>query len=340
MKYRTIKDTGIEVSAVALGTWAVGGGTWWGDSDESESVKAIQAALDEGITLIDTAPAYGFGKSEEIVGKAVEGRRDKAIISTKCGLWWKDSRGSFKFEQGGRRVHICLRPETIREEVEMSLTRLKTDYIDIYHTHWQADEADPVPIADTMELLLKLKEEGKIRGIAASNITSSQIDEYEKTGSLDAIQPRYSMLDRKIEGDLLPHCRAKRISTLVYSPLEQGLLAGKFRKDTPIPEGQYRNFLPWFQPGNRERVIDMLEGWEGLLEKYSCTFSQLVIAWTVAQEGITTALCGGRKVSHVIENAAAGSLNLDPDDILRMRKDAEQVGSLDYQGVKGAKDLE
>ena len=326
MQYRKIGTTDIDVSSISLGTWAIGGGQWWGDTDEKEAIEAIHAGLDAGINCIDTAPAYGFGRSEETVGKALAGRRSDVVLSTKCGLWWIDSRGSFRFEENGKKVNISLHPETIREEVEISLKRLNTDYIDILHTHWPSIEPDFTPISETMECLTDLKKQGKIRAIAASNVTVDHMKEHLAAGVLDAIQPRYSMLDRGIEKKILPFCISHSISTLVYSPLEQGLLTGRFGMDYMIPEGQFRNNLPWFQPVNRKQVLQTLEGWNDLTETYSCSVSQLVIAWTIGQEGITTALCGARKKDHVLENAEAGRLILKPEDIQRMRKDVETLG--------------
>ena len=327
MQYRTLGKTNISASAVALGTWAIGGGPWWGDSDDNQSVKAIQAAIDAGVTLIDTAPAYGFGHSEEIVGKAIKGRRDKLILSTKCGLWWKDDRGTSFFEMGDKHVKRCLLPATIVEEVEISLRRLGTDYIDLYHTHWPSLEPDKYPIDDTMQCLMKLKEEGKIRAIAASNVDLEHIKQYQAAGVLDAIQPRYSMLDREIETEILPYCLANDISALAYSPLEQGLLTGKIGMDQTFAEGVYRNQIPWYAPQNREKVLNMLEGWSDLLAKYNCSLSQLVIAWTVAQEGITFVLCGARKEAHVSDNVRAADLELDAADLSRIRQDAEALGA-------------
>ncbi len=187
----------------------------------------------------------------------------------------------------------------------------------IFHTirRRQSPEPEKDPIADTMVCLIKLKEEGKIRAIGVSNVDVAQIKQYQAVGVLDAIQPRYSMLDRKIEQDLLPYCIKQNISTLVYSPLEQGLLTGKIRMDRTFAEGEARNSIPWFKPTNRRRVLDMLDDWKDLAEKYNCTLGQLVIAWTVAQSGITFALCGARKPGHAIENAAAGDILLDPQNI-------------------------
>ncbi|MCP4629505.1 MAG: aldo/keto reductase [bacterium] len=327
MQYRTLGKTDISASAVALGTWAIGGGPWWGDSDDNESIKAIQAAIDAGVTLIDTAPAYGMGHSEEIVGKAVKGQRDKVLLSTKCGLWWNDDRGTFAFELGDIQVRKCLLPDTIREEVEISLRRLDSDYIDLYHTHWPSLEPEKYPIDDTMQCLMKLKEEGKIRAIAASNVDLDHIKQYQAAGILDAIQPRFSMLDRGIEKEILPYCIENSISILAYSPLEQGLLTGKIGMDQTFAEGVYRNQIPWYLPANRQKVLDMLGGWSDLLSKYNCTLSQLVIAWTVAQEGITFVLCGARKDAHVRDNVGAGDLKLEAGDLSRIRQDAEALGA-------------
>ena len=327
MQYRTLGKTEITASAVALGTWAIGGGPWWGDSDDDQSIKAIQAAIDAGVNLIDTAPAYGWGHSEKIVGKAVKDRRDKVILSTKCGLWWNDDRGTSFFEMDGKHVRRCLLPETITEEVEISLRRMDTDYIDLYHTHWQSEEPEKYPIDDTMQCLMKLKEQGKIRAIAASNVDVDHIKQYQEAGILDAIQPKYSMLDREIEKDILPYCHSNGISSLAYSPLEQGLLTGKIGMDQTFPEGAYRNNIPWFLPANRQKVLNMLEGWSNLLAKYNCSLSQLVIAWTMAQEGITYVLCGARKAAHVNDNVRAGALEIEAGDLGRIRRDVEALGA-------------
>jgi aryl-alcohol dehydrogenase-like predicted oxidoreductase len=197
---REIGRSGVAASAVGLGTWAIGG--WmWGGTDERESVAAVQASLDAGVTLIDTAPAYGLGRAEEIVGKALSRRRDKAVIATKCGLVWHTRQGNHFFDQDGRPVHRHLGRESIFHEVEQSLRRLGTDYIDLYITHWQ----DPTTaIEETMRALEDLRAAGKIRAIGASNVNLEELEIYVKIGGLDAIQERFSMLDREIEAQLLP----------------------------------------------------------------------------------------------------------------------------------------
>jgi len=324
---RKIGNTDIKASVVALGTWAIGGGPWWGESDDQQSIAAIHAALDAGVNLIDTAPVYGWGRSEKVVGKAIKGRRDKVILATKCGLWWHDERGPLFFELEGYAVKRYLRPDAIKKEVEDSLQRLGTDYIDLYQTHWQSPQPANDPIAETMECLLQLKEQGKIRAIGASNVDVSQMMQYQAIGTLDAIQPRYSMLDRGIEKEIIPHCIEHQISTLVYSPLEQGLLTGTIGMDRTFTPGEYRNNIPWFRPLNRRKVLDMLAGWQTLTEKYHCSLAQLVIAWTVEQPGITFALCGARKPEHSRHNALGGTLTLDAEDIRKMRGDVGALGN-------------
>ncbi len=327
MQLRKIGDTDIKASAVAFGAWAIGGGPWWGKTDDQESISAIHAALDAGINMIDTAPVYGWGRSEEVVGKAIRDRRDKFIIATKCGLWWHDDQGEPFFELEGYSVRRLLRPKAIRTELEHSLSRLGTDYIDLYQTHWQSTDLENDPIADTMECLLKLKEEGKIRAVGASNVNVPQVKEYQAQGVLDAIQPRYSMLDRAIETELLPYCQDQNISTLVYSPLEQGLLTGTIGMDRDLGPGEFRNNIPWFQPLNRQKVLNVLDGWRPLTEKYGCNLSQLVIAWTIQQPGVTFALCGARKPEHTKQNAVGAEIDLEHDDITLMRNDVEELGA-------------
>ncbi|MBN2449698.1 MAG: aldo/keto reductase, partial [Lentisphaeria bacterium] len=227
----------------------------------------------------------------------------------------------------GRTVRRCLRPETIRIEVERSLRRLGTETIDLYQTHWQAVPPDATPIADTMACLLDLKAQGKIRAIGVSNASPSQMDEYRAAGALDSLQPRYSMLNRAIEEDILPYCRAHGISVLAYSPLEQGLLTGAIGMERSFGEQEIRSMGPWFRPANRRRVLDLLAGWKDLTDAHGCTLGQLAIAWTLQQPGLTFALCGARKARHAVENAAAGDLILSAADLARLRRDVEALGA-------------
>ncbi len=335
MKKKTLGNSGMAASVVGLGAWVLGGGQVWGkDTDDAESVRTIQAALDLGINLIDTAPGYGWGRSERVVGQALKGRRDKAIVATKCGIWWEDARGSYFAELDGRKVNRSLRPDTIQIEIENSLRRLDVDCIDLYQTHWPSAPPDFTPIADTMAVLLKLKEQGKIRAIGVSNVSLDELKENVRYGAIATDQFRYSMLHREAERDILPHCAQHNIGTLTYMSLEQGLLTGKIGMDRQFAAGEFRSntaWNEWFIPANRQRVLNLLASWQDLTNKYHCTLAQLVIAWTAAQPGVTHVLAGARNPAQLSENAKAGELDLEPADLARIRKDLIALG----EPVKG-----
>ena len=330
MKYQTLGNTGLEASVIGLGTWVTGGGSVWGtDPNDTESIKAIHVSLDNGVNLIDTAPAYGFGRSEEVIGKALEGRRDKAVIATKCGLWWQDDRGSFFVDNfDGKTLYRSLRPDTIRIEIEDSLRRLKTDYIDLYQTHWPAIEPDKTPIAETMACLNSLKDQGKIRAIGVSNVSVEQLQAYQQHATIASNQFRYSMLFRAPEEDMLPYCKAHDIATLTYMSLEQGLLTGKVGMDREFGQGEWRSnedWNPWFKKINRPRILDMLSSWSDLTDKYRCSLAQLVIAWTAVQPGVTHVLCGARTADQALANAQASEIVLEAEDAKRMRNAVEAL---------------
>jgi methylglyoxal reductase len=330
MKQKPLGNSGLSASIVGLGAWVLGGGKIWGkDTDDAESVRTIQAALDLGIILIDTAPAYGWGRSERVVGRALKGRRDRAILATKCGLWWEDARGSFFADFDGKKMNRSLRHDTIQIEIENSLRRLDVDCIDLYQTHWPSMPPDHTPIADTMAVLLKLKQQGKIRAIGVSNVSLDELKENLRCGDVVSDQFRYSMLHREAERDILPYCAAYNLATLTYMSLEQGLLTGKIGMDRVFQPGEFRNntaWNDWLIPVNRRRVLDLLASWRDLTDKYACTLSQLVIAWTAAQPGVTHVLAGGRNITQVTENAKAGELNLETADLARIRKDVMALG--------------
>jgi methylglyoxal reductase len=306
MRYRPLGQSGIEASVVAFGAWAVGG-WFWGGADEQDSVDAIRRALDSGITLIDTAPAYGLGRSEEIVGKAIQGRRDEVVLATKCGLVWHTEKGSHFFDELGKPMHRYLGPESVRCEVEQSLQRLQTDVIDLYQTHWQ----DPTtPIEETMATLLDLKREGKIRAIGVSNATVEQMDEYRKSGPVDSDQEKYSMLDRGMDSVQLPYCERSDIAMLAYSPLGQGLLTGQVPVDRVLAAGDLRANNPRFSVTKRKEILAFLDEIRPIADAHHATLAQIVIAWTLAQPGLTHALVGARSPQQALENAAAGDIVL------------------------------
>ena len=284
----------------------------WGGTDEASSIAAIQASLDEGITLIDTAPAYGQGLSEEIVGKAIKGRRDEVVLATKCGLVWHTRKGNHFFDYDSGPVHRYLGKDSIVHEVEQSLKRLGSDHIDLYITHWQ----DPTtPIEETVEALVALKEQGKIRSIGASNLSADDLRAYAATGALDAIQEEYSMVVRGIEETLLPIAAEHGISTLSYSSLALGLLSGKMGPDRTFSGDDLRKDNPRFSQGNREKVARLMAAIDPLAEAHDATHAQVIIAWTLQQPGITFSLCGARNPAQARENAKAGRIRLTNEDI-------------------------
>lgn len=308
---REIGQTGIKATAVGLGTWAIGG--WmWGGTDEDNSIRAIQASIDEGITLVDTAPMYGKGVAETIVGKALKGRRDKVVLTTKCGLVWHARKGNKFFDYDGKPVHRYLGKESIIHEIEVSLKRLGTDVIDHYITHWQ----DPTtPIDELMETLEALKKQGKIRSIGASNTSLDEIKQYVAAGTLDAIQEEYSMVKRDIENSLVPYCVSNNVSVMSYSSLALGLLAGKIGPDRVFDGDDQRKDNPRFSLSNREKVARLMNAIEPIAENHRATKAQTIIAWTVQQPGITFSLCGARDEKQAVENAGAGRLQLNASEI-------------------------
>jgi len=330
MECRPLGASGIEASAIGLGTLVTGGGATWGaDPDDQESIRAIHASLDAGVNLIDTAPAYGWGRSEKVVGEAIKDRRDSVVLATKCGLIWEDDRGSPFAELDGKMLRRSLRPDTIREEIERSLQRLRTDVIDLYQTHWPSMEPDTTAVEDTWACLLKIKDEGKVRALGACNCSVEELQAYVDCGLSASHQLRYSMLFRDPEKDVLPFCQKHNLATLTYMSLEQGLLTGKIGMDRKFDEGEFRGneaWNPWFKLENRRKVLDLLAGWNDLTAKYDCTLAQLVIAWTVAQPGVTHALIGARNTAQASQNAAAGTLQLDDADLARIRRDVEALG--------------
>jgi methylglyoxal reductase len=331
MKYLPLGESGLSSSVIGFGAWAIGGGAVWGGaSDESESIATIRAALDAGINLLDTAPAYGWGHSERLIAKAISGRRDDVLLATKCGLWWDDQRGSYFTEFNGRSLYRSLRPDTIAIEVERSLIDLGTDRIDLYQVHWPAVEPEKTPIGETMAALLNLREQGKIRAIGVCNLSPGELEQYRSCGLIASHQFRYSMLSREPEKQMLPLCQKLNIATLTYMSLEQGLLTGKIGMDHVFKDGEFRtsaDWFPWLLPQNRRRILDLLDGWRPLCEAHQCTLAQLVLAWTLAQPGVTHVLAGARKIHHIQETAAAADLEISASDLKRITSDLDTLGN-------------
>lgn len=322
MRMRELGTSGIQASVVAFGAWAIGGWNWGGTS-EDESVASIHAAIDLGMTFIDTAPMYGYGRSEEILGKALAGgRRNHVVLASKCGLTW-DGQGTFHIytddvgksaDAATAKYTVCKngRADVIRKGVEDSLRRLRTDYIDLMQTHWQ----DPAtPIEETMGELMRLKKEGKIRAIGCSNATPDDMDKYRASGQLDTDQEKYSMLDRQREDDNLPYCAEHKLSFLAYSPLAQGLLTGAVGPDREFGPGDGRRDNPRFSQEGRRRVLAFLQSVKPIADDYGLTYGQLVAAWTLAQPGCTHILLGARTPEQVTENVKGGAATLEDEAV-------------------------
>jgi aryl-alcohol dehydrogenase-like predicted oxidoreductase len=295
-EFVNIPGTQLNVSRVALGTWAMGG--WmWGGTDRRESVATIHAALDQGINLIDTAPVYGFGVSEEIVGAALEGLRSRAVIATKTGVEWRDG----KVYRNATRARIL-------QEVDDSLRRLRTDYIDIYQVHWP----DPVvPVEETAEAMRSLHEQGKIRAIGVSNFSVAQMARFRQVAPLHVLQPPYNLFERAIEADILPYCLANDIATLGYGALCRGLLSGRIRPDTSFDGDDLRRVDPKFQPPRFAQYLEAVRQLDELAKRrFHRRVIQLAVRWMLDQ-GISVALWGGRHPEQLEAALGVGGWSLD-----------------------------
>ncbi len=325
MIYRKIGETDLKCSVITFGAWAIGG--WrWGGNDRKESVNAIVSAYEHGITSIDTAPAYGQGLSEEIIAEALQQiPRDKVQILTKYGLRWDTKEGEFWFSSkamDGSDIDLykLSSAKNIMEECETSLRRLKTDYIDLYQAHWPDATT---PVSETMEAMIKLKEQGKIREAGVCNYSASQMEKAADTFKLASDQVPYSMILREIEEDLVPYCIENKKSIIAYSPLQRGLLTGKMKPGHVFNEGDHRPGLPYFSSRNIELVNVMLDNLRPLADQKKATLAQLVLCWTINQPGITIALAGARNAQQAIENAKAADLKLTSQEISFINKQVE-----------------
>jgi aryl-alcohol dehydrogenase-like predicted oxidoreductase len=306
MEFARLAGTSLDISRVALGTWAMGG-LMWGGTDDAESIATIRAAVEHGINLIDTAPAYGFGRSEELVGKALAdaGLRSQVVISTKVGLEWTDGE-----------VSRNASPGRILKEVDDSLRRLRTDYIDVYQVHWP----DPlVPIEETAEAMGRLYRQGKIRAIGVSNFSVAQMDQFRRVAPLHVLQPPYNLFERAAEADLLPYCRRHGIATLGYGALCRGLLSGRMQADTRFGGDDLRRTDPKFRPPRYAQYLSAVAQLDRLAQqRFGARVIQLAVRW-VLDQGISTALWGARKPDQ-----------LGPvDEVAGWRLDADAMAEID-----------
>ena len=319
MKYNQLADTDIKISAITFGAWAIGG--WmWGGADKQDALAAINKALDLGITSIDTAPVYGQGVSEEIVGEALKGKRHQAQILTKYGMRWDiDRPGDFMAskDNNGRdlKIYKYAGKESVIEECERSLKRLKTDYIDLYQIHWPDVST---PINETMEAVEMLLQQGKIRASGVCNYSADQMRTAEQIVKQVTNQVPYSMVERKIEKDVVPYCVEHGKGILAYSPLQRGILTGKITDDYQFEEGDHRPNTLHFKPQNRKTINAFLQQIKPIADGYGISLTQLVINWTIQQPAIVAALVGARNPQQVAENAKAADFMLSADEITQI----------------------
>lgn len=311
MQTRKLGYSDLHLTPVGLGAWAIGGGDnpyGWGAQDDADSIATIRRALDLGINWIDTAAGYGKGHSEEVVGKAIAGRRREVSVATKCGILWKPD---------GSDIYGHLKADSIRREVEDSLRRLNVEVIDLYQIHW------PLPDEDVEEgwgTIAELVKEGKVRYGGVSNFSVAQLKRVQPIHPVASLQPPYSMLVRDVEKELLSFCAANDIGVIVYSPMQAGLLTGKFTQErvASLPEDDWRRRSPHFQEPQLSANLALIEGLRPIAERNGRTLSQLAIAWVLRRPELTGAIVGARRPSQIEETVAAGAWKLSKEDIAEM----------------------
>ena len=303
MQTRKLGKNGPELTVIGFGAWAIGG-PWqfgWGKVDDNESIEAIKTAFENGINWIDTAAVYGFGHSEEVVGRAVEGFRDKIFIATKCGL----------VNDGTGTALNNLQPQSIRNEIEASLRRLKTDYVDLYQIH----KPDPnVPLEESWETMMRIEEEGKARYIGVSTYDVSMMERCGKVYPVQSLQPSYSMVKRDSEIENLPYCLQNEIGVVAYSPMQAGLLTGKL-DITKIAEDDWRRKNPFFAEPQFSKILQFVERLKPIAARQNKTVGHLAIAWVLKNPAITSAIVGARRKEQVLENVKAAEYIMSDDEM-------------------------
>ncbi len=296
MKYSLLPKTDLKISAIGLGTNAVGGHNLYDNLNEEDGKNLVRTALDNGISFIDTADVYGTGRSEELVGEVLkEYPRDRYVIATKGGSDWRN----------GIRDNS---PEYLRKAVGESLERLQLESIDLYYIHWPDNKT---PVKEAVAELAKLKAEGKVKAVGVSNFTLEQLKEANSEGGISAIQLQYHMLDRSVEKDILPYCVEHGITVVPYGPLAFGILGGKYDEDFLLEEGDWRKRVPLFQEGEFEKNLAIVEKLKALAGRLGTDVSKLALAWLLAQPGIDSVIPGGKRPDQVLANLEAADIELD-----------------------------
>jgi aryl-alcohol dehydrogenase-like predicted oxidoreductase len=311
MKYRKLGKNGPEISVIGFGSWAIGGGGWasaWGNQGDELSVESVRVALDNGINFYDTAAVYGLGHSEEVIGKALKGDRDKVILATKCGLVWDENN---TISKNGTY-------DSILREAEASLRRMGTDYIDLYQMHWPDTDVN-APAEETMRAMDKLVQDGKVRYVGLSNYNVPLLEASLSVRHVDALQPPYSILRPAVEKEILPFCLEKGIGVVAYSPLTSGLLSGNYTYDTKFSDDDWRSRNK-AHTEDLKKNVDRVEKLKVIASRYDMTMPQLAIAYDLAHPALTSAIVGVRKPSHILSVLPAIDVTLDEATLAEIRK--------------------
>lgn len=310
MDTRQLGQTDLHITPVGFGAWAIGGGEWvggWGSQDDQESIAAIQRALDLGINWIDTAPAYGLGRSERVVAQALKGRSERPYIFTKCAIRWHEDRS----------LYNSLTAASVREEVENSLRRLETDVIDLYQIHWP-DPAEQ--IEEGWHTMAELQREGKVRYIGVSNFSVEQMRRMQAIAPVASLQPPYSLVKPQVEDELLPFCLEQGIGVIVYSPMMSGLLTGKMTRERidGMPDDDWRRNDQEFQEPRLTRNLELVEVLRSIGEQYGRSPGEVAVAWTLRHPAVTGAIVGARRPSQIEGTVGAADLRLTPEDLAQI----------------------
>ncbi len=331
MKYQKLGKTGLEASVVSFGAWGIGGGSVWPDMalGVPEVERLLDAASDLGINYIDTAPVYGTGASEELLGQALKGgRREKFLLQTKCSLNWRNDGGNFHYERDGYTVNNDTSARAVRQDVEDSLRRMQTDYLDLIVVHYVCGSW---PVEETMGALQDMIREGKLRAVGLSNSKPADLDEYEKYGTVALVQEQFSLLAPYHGYDYLPACEKHGTTFQVYGALEEGFLTAPDFVDRSFPKGDVRGKLPWIHEPIKGNIHKLFEVMEPLTRKYGCSYANLVQAWTLRQFPNLNLLTGFRRVETMENTCRSLDLVLEDEDVRLLSEAAKpaQVMELD-----------
>lgn len=326
MNYKTLGTSSVKVTPLAFGAWAIGG--WmWGGAEQKTALRAIRAAYDLGMTTIDTAPVYGFGKSEELVAKGLEGiARDQYQILTKFGMNWETQQGEYFFDttdNSGKPVKMYKYSgrDQVAKEIEASLRRLKTDYVDLLQIHWPDSTT---PIAETMDAVKKLIQEGKVRAAGVCNYNPAQVSEAREVLQIVSNQVPYSMINRVIEKDIVPQALENNMSIIPYSPLQRGLLTGKIKRGHKFNDGDTREGNKFYTPENIDRANALLAKIKSIADAHQASLAQVVLNWTTRQPAMDCVLAGARDETQVKDNIRALDFKLSDDELSRINKAVQE----------------